>query len=140
MNTVRRHRLIWMVVIGLGLAIATGLTLYALGNNLNAFYSPHDIAQAKVEEGQTFRVGGLVVERSVRRLDDGLTVQFTLTDNQAQVDVLYTGILPDLFREGQGIVALGALNEQQQFIATQVLAKHDATYMPPEVQHALAQS
>jgi cytochrome c-type biogenesis protein CcmE len=138
MNKVRRQKLLWLVAIACGLTVAVVLVLYALRDNINAFYAPHDVAQGVVQPGETFRIGGLVVENSVRRTKDGLTVQFALTDERAQVTVLYTGVLPDLFREGQGIVALGELNAQQQFVATQVLAKHDATYMPPEVQQALA--
>jgi cytochrome c-type biogenesis protein CcmE len=138
MNKVRRQKLLWLMAIACGLTVAVTLVLYALRDNINAFYAPFDVAQGVVPPGQTFRIGGMVVEDSVRRTEDGLTVQFVLSDGRAQTTVLYTGVLPDLFREGQGIVALGELNAHQQFVATQVLAKHDATYMPPEVQQALA--
>ena len=118
------------------LAAATALVLTALEDNIVFFYSPTDIAEKGVAPGKRFRVGGLVAEHSVKRLDGG-TVEFAITDTLRQVPVTYRGVLPDLFREGQGVVAEGALRTDGVFAATEVLAKHDERYMPPEVVEAL---
>ena len=108
------------------------------------FYSPAQVATAlesgEVEKGQMFRLGGLVVEGSVVRDSDGITTQFDITDTADSVTVRYTGLLPDLFREGQGIVAQGKLNDKGVFVAQEVLAKHDENYMPPEVAEALKEA
>jgi cytochrome c-type biogenesis protein CcmE len=101
------------------------------------FFSPTEVVEGKAPTGHPFRIGGLVMNDSVKRKTDGLTTQFTLTDNAKQVIIEYTGILPDLFREGQGIVAMGQLNPQGVFVASEVLAKHDENYMPPEVAASL---
>lgn len=130
--TVRQKRILFVFSILVGVSLATGLTLYALNQNMNFFYSPSQVVAGEVPENVVFRVGGLVVEGSVRRSQD-LWVEFALTDGAEVVWVQYTGILPDLFREGQGIVALGQLNAEGVFVADQVLAKHDENYMPPEV-------
>jgi cytochrome c-type biogenesis protein CcmE len=127
--------LVAMVVFGVG--IATVLALTAFDENLMYFYSPTEIHAGKAPADRAIRVGGLVVDGSVRREGNGLAVQFDLTDNAAVVPVSYTGILPDLFREGQGIVAMGRIDNAGLFVADEVLAKHDENYMPPEVADAL---
>jgi cytochrome c-type biogenesis protein CcmE len=126
--------------VGIGivlLAAAVGLVLSALEENIVFFHSPSDVAAAKTPTGRTFRLGGLVAEDSVRRIAGSTVVAFTVTDGAADIRVSYTGILPDLFREGQGVVTEGKLNPDGVFVATEVLAKHDETYMPPEVADAL---
>lgn len=115
---------------------ALALALSALNRNINLFFSPTQVHAGEVPAGSTFRIGGMVVDNSVHRSDSDLSVTFALTDFAATVQVAYTGILPDLFREGQGIVALGTMRGAV-FVAEQVLAKHDETYMPPEVSDAL---
>ncbi len=114
---------------------AAALVLTALQENIRYFYSPSDLNTAPA--GRSIRLGGLVEEGSVKRQDDGLTVTFRITDLAASVPVTYKGILPDLFREGQGVVTEGTLGPGGQFVAREVLAKHDETYMPPEVADAL---
>jgi cytochrome c-type biogenesis protein CcmE len=114
--------------------------MYAMRGNINLFYPPADVAAGKAPVNVPIRVGGMVQEGSVNRSDDSLEVMFTITDFQASVPVLYTGILPDLFDEGQGAVASGELNEAGVLQATEVLAKHDENYMPPEVAEALEKS
>ncbi|MDF1585374.1 cytochrome c maturation protein CcmE [Marinimicrococcus flavescens] len=131
-----------MIVVVLALALvgaAAALVLTAMQDKIAFFVSPADIASGTVERGRDFRLGGLVVEGSIERASDG-SVAFTLTDGAGDVRVLYAGILPDLFREGQGIVAQGRLEEDGRFRAREVLAKHDETYMPPEVADALKRS
>jgi cytochrome c-type biogenesis protein CcmE len=103
------------------------------------FFSPSEVAAGEVPVNQTFRLGGLVVPGTVNRPDEGLTIEFALTDNAEMVTVQYTGILPDLFREGQGIVSKGKLGSNGVFVADEVLAKHDENYMPPEVADAMKQ-
>lgn len=115
------------------------LALTALSQNINLFYSPTQVANGEAPSDATFRLGGMVVDGSVRRSDGDLTVAFDLTDTARVVTVRYTGILPDLFREGQGIVTTGSMLDGQ-FVAREVLAKHDETYMPPEVSDALKQA
>ena len=137
MNRKRRNRLIVIALLVAGVGTAVGLALYALKENINLFYSPTQVAQGDVPHGRTFRLGGLVAKGSVQRATKGLTVHFVLTDGANSVPVAYEGILPDLFREGQGVVAQGKLNTAGQFLADQVLAKHDENYMPPEVADAL---
>jgi cytochrome c-type biogenesis protein CcmE len=137
MNPVRKQRL--MVVMGVvaGLGIAVALALTALQDNINLFYTPDEIAAGKAPVGEKMRVGGLVVEDSVSRDQETLEVTFDLTDGKGSFTVHYQGILPDLFREGQGIVANGTLVSRERFEAEEVLAKHDEQYTPPEVQEAL---
>jgi len=124
----------------LGISIATTLALKAFNENMMFFYSPTEIKEGKAPINQDFRLGGLVVEGSVRREDNNLTVFFDLTDNNEVITVSYAGILPDLFREGQGIIARGQLNDSEVVVAVEVLAKHDENYMPPEVSDALEKS
>ncbi len=118
------------------LAVAVGLVLFALEDNIVFFHSPSDVAEKKVTPGQRFRLGGLVAEGSVKR-GEGTTVRFAITDTAKTVNVSYTGVLPDLFREGQGVVTEGKLEAGGLFVADSVLAKHDETYMPPEVAESL---
>ncbi|WP_461536380.1 cytochrome c maturation protein CcmE [Spongorhabdus nitratireducens] len=136
MHPQRKRRLIAVLLIVLGVALAAGLVLMALKENINLYYSPSQIAAGEVKEGQRLRGGGLVVPGSLKRSEDGLDVEFEVTDNQAVVKVKYRGILPDLFREGQGIVVTGKM-ENGVINASEVLAKHDENYMPPEVQKAI---
>ena len=119
-----------------GLSVATLLALNAFRNNLMYFLTPAEVVAGEYPEQGMYRLGGMVVEGSVKRLDNGVTVEFDLTDYRETVTVRYTGILPDLFREGQGIVANGKL-DGQLFQADEVLAKHDENYMPPEVAEAM---
>ncbi len=134
----RRQRMIFVGVIVIGVGVAALLALRAFQGNLLYFFSPSQVMAGEAPQHQNFRVGGLVVDGSVKRPGTGLTVNFDLTDTLATVSVRYTGILPDLFREGQGIVALGRLRVDGAFEAEEVLAKHDENYMPPEVAEALA--
>ena len=140
MHPIRRQRLFIVLLIVLGVGIAVALATYAMRENINLFYPPADIVAGKAPVGKKMRAGGMVVEGSVKRATDSLTVRFEVTDYTATVPVEYTGILPDLFGEGQGVVASGVLGEDGLFRATEVLAKHDENYMPPEVQHALDKS
>ena len=128
--------MLFVGVIVAGVAAATGLVIAAMGENMLYFYSPSQIRAGEAPSGPSIRVGGLVVEGSVRR-GEGLEVSFTLTDGAEAVDVRYAGILPDLFREGQGIVASGVLEAGGGLWADEVLAKHDENYMPPEVAEAM---
>ncbi len=140
MNPKRKQRLILIAFLLSGFSVVIGLTLYALSENINLFYSPTQIAAGEAPEGARIRAGGMVLEGSVKRDAETLAVSFVLTDYQATVPVKYQGILPDLFREGQGIVALGRLGGDGELIADEVLAKHDENYMPPEVAEALEQA
>lgn len=137
MNAKRKQRLMLVLFLVFGVAIAVGLALYALNQNINLFYSPTQIAEGEAPVGTRIRAGGMVVEGSVIRDTESLKVRFDMTDYAKNVTVEYTGILPDLFREGQGIVAQGQLDSQGIFQAVEVLAKHDENYMPPEVAEAL---
>ena len=136
MHPVRRQRLFAVLFIVGFSSLAAGLAAYALRDNINHFYPPADIKAGKAPPGRAIRVGGMVVEGSVRR-GAGLRVRFEVTDYRATATVMYDGILPDLFAEGQGAVAAGVLDENGILQATQVLAKHDENYMPPEVAAAL---
>jgi len=133
----RSRRKVLVIAIVFGVAIAAVLGLTAFEENLLYFYSPVQVKAGEAPTSHSFRVGGLVVEGSVKREKNSLKVQFDLTDNTEIMTVEYTGILPDLFREGQGIVAMGSLLPSGQFVAQEVLAKHDENYMPPEVADAL---
>jgi cytochrome c-type biogenesis protein CcmE len=131
----KQQRLLLVAVALVLLGGASGLVLYALSDTVAFFVTPSEIAEGKVEADRRFRLGGLVVPGSIRH-DDG-TVAFMLTDQASEVQVRYRGILPDLFREGQGIVAQGEIDGQGVFLASEVLAKHDESYMPPEAAEAL---
>jgi len=135
----RRQRMIFVGVVLAGVSIATVLVLSAIGENMLYFYSPSQIVAGEAPRGGDvdLRVGGLVVEGSIKRQGDGLDVRFDVTDTAATVQVVFTGLLPDLFREGQSIVAVGRIDDDGVFQARDVLAKHDENYMPPEVAEAL---
>ncbi|SFN15391.1 cytochrome c-type biogenesis protein CcmE [Candidatus Pantoea varia] len=143
MNTRRRNRLYAAVAILLGLGLATALVMYALRSNIDLFYTPGEIlygkgeVHEKPEAGQRLRVGGMVMPGSVRRDPKTLAVSFKLYDARGVVSVSFEGILPDLFREGQGVVAQGVLAAGNQVIAKEVLAKHDEKYTPPEIEDAM---
>lgn len=139
MNPKRKQRL--YVILGLvaGLGVAVGLVMYALSQNINLFFTPTQLAGGKAPEAQLIRVGGMVAEGTVARDPQSLQVAFDVTDFENHVRVTYTGILPDLFREGQGVVVQGRM-AGGELKATEVLAKHDENYMPPEVAEALRQS
>lgn len=134
-----RHKRIAMIVGALvAIGIAVALILNALNSNIALFVTPSEVAAGKAPSGQAFRIGGMVKEGTVKR--DGLTVNFVITDMAKDIPVAYTGILPDLFKEGKGAVIQGRLDPSGKFIASEVLAKHDENYMPPEAQHALEQA
>lgn len=138
--TRRQQRMILVAAVVLGVAAAVGLGLRAFQENLLYFYSTSQVLEGDAPLDRKFRVGGLVVDGSVERDEGSLEVRFALTDTQTQLPVRYTGILPDLFREGQGIVTHGRLNEEGVFMADEVLAKHDENYMPPEVEDSIKQA
>ena len=134
-----RHKKLLWVVAGLALlGVATTLVLNALKTNLNYFYTPTQVANDEAPNNRSFRIGGLVLAGSLKRHTDGLTVEFVVTDTARNIPVSYKGILPDLFKEGKGVVAQGKLGANGYFVADQVLAKHDENYMPPEAAKALA--
>ena len=135
--TPRRKRLTFVLVGIAGISLAAFFLLNAFEQGLTLFYSPSDLAAGDVPKDKTIRVGGMVLEGSVERQPDDLTVHFVVTDTAETVVVSYTGILPDLFTEGQGVVAQGKMANDGIFMASEVLAKHDETYMPPEVADAL---
>jgi cytochrome c-type biogenesis protein CcmE len=138
--TPRKKRIAIVIAILAGMAIAAALILTAFEKNLLYFYSPTQIVNGEAPDSRSFRIGGLVMTDSVKRNKDTLDVSFILTDTINEIEVVYNGILPDLFREGQGIVANGKLDENKLFQADEVLAKHDENYMPPEVAQALKEA
>lgn len=140
MNPVRKQRLQLLIFFALVLAVAAGLVLYALRQNISLFYTPTQVALGDVTGKRAIRLGGMVVKGSIVRVPGDMSVRFALTDFNKTVYVNYHGILPDLFREEQGIVAFGSVTANGDFNATEVLAKHDANYMPPEVKEALSKS
>ena len=133
----RKRKLAVILFVATGLSATVGLTLFALGQNMNMFYTPSQVAMGEVEVGRRFRIGGMVKEGSFVSDSDSLKVRFETTDYAHAVPVEYEGILPDLFREGQGIVAEGSVDSQGLFSASKVLAKHDENYMSQEVKAAL---
>ncbi|MET0218448.1 MAG: cytochrome c maturation protein CcmE [Burkholderiales bacterium] len=136
-----RHKRFALIGAGLGaLAIATALVLNAFRSNLVFFFTPTQVAASEAPIGRPFRIGGMVETGSLRREADGLTVHFRVTDTAKTIPVVYRGILPDLFKEGKGVVAQGRLTPDGQFNASEVLAKHDENYMPPEAAHAMEQA
>jgi cytochrome c-type biogenesis protein CcmE len=139
-NPLRQKRLFMVLSILLGVGLALALALSALRQNINLFYTPSQIVNGEAPRDARIRAGGLVEKGSVKRANDSLQTDFVVTDGVARVVIRYHGILPDLFREGQGIVALGQLDEGGRLQADQVLAKHDENYMPPEVKQALEQA
>jgi len=136
----RHRRFVWIGAGVLVLGVAAALVLNAFQSNLVFFFSPTDIAENRAPQGRAFRIGGLVEEKSLTRAPDGLTVRFLVTDTAKTVPVVYTGILPDLFKEGKGVVAQGKMGPDGTFHATEVLAKHDENYMPPEAAAAVNQA
>ncbi|MDD1620908.1 MAG: cytochrome c maturation protein CcmE [Methylococcaceae bacterium] len=140
MKPARKQRLILIGLMLVGLGLAATFALQAFNENLMYFFSTTDVATGKAPKNSLFRLGGMVIKGSVERPDAGLLVKFKLSDFNKEVPVEYSGILPDLFREGQGIVAKGKLDERGVFVAEEVLAKHDENYMPPEVADSLKKS
>lgn len=137
MNPTRRRRLYFVVALVVGVGIAVTLALFAFRQNLMYYYTPSEVLAGKAPAQRSFRTGGLVKNGSVKRESDGVTVRFTITDTIKDMVVYYKGILPDLFREGQGIIANGNMGQDGVFVAKEVLAKHDENYMPPEVAASL---
>ena len=140
MTPTRKRRLIALLLILAGVGVASTVAFYSLQENLLYFQSPSDLAMQPIPPGRQFRLGGLVKPGSVTRTGGGLGTRFVVTDGPKEVEVEYVGILPDLFREGQGVIARGALDGNGLFAASEVLAKHDENYMPPEVAEALEES
>lgn len=140
MNKFHKQRLYFLVLFAIGLALAASLILYALKQNINAFLTPGQLATTHLPADYLIRLGGVVKQGSVVREKQGLGVQFVVTDFKHDVQVHYVGILPDLFREGKGVVAEGKLNPQGMLLAKQVLAKHDENYMPKNVYKALREN
>ncbi|MCP9439660.1 MAG: cytochrome c maturation protein CcmE [Nitrospira sp.] len=138
--TPRQKRFAFVGVGLLVLGVATALVLNAFQSNLVFFFTPTQVANGEVPKGRSFRIGGMVEEGSLQREADGLTVRFVVTDTAKRVPVVYKGILPDLFKEGKGAVAQGRLDADGTFVASEVLAKHDENYMPPEAAEALAKA
>ena len=134
----RHQRALWIVAALVAIGVAALLILNALNSNIALYVTPSEVVAGKAPQGQAFRIGGMVKDGSLRR--DGLTVHFVITDLVKDIPVAYTGILPDLFKEGKGAVIQGRLDGSGQFIASEVLAKHDENYMPPEAKHALEQA
>jgi len=133
-----RHKRLILVAAGMAiLGLATSLVLNALEGNLSYFFSPTEVAEGKAPADHVFRLGGMVEKGSVQRAEGDLTVHFVVTDFHKKIPVAYQGILPDLFAEGQGVIAQGKLNADGVFVADEVLAKHDENYMPPEVAAAM---
>ena len=140
MTPTRKRRLIALLLILAGVGVASTVAFYSLQENLLYFQSPSDLAMQPIPPGRQFRLGGLVKPGSVTRTGGGLGTRFVVTDGPKEVEVEYVGILPDLFREGQGVIARGEFDESGLFAASEVLAKHDENYMPPEVADALEKS
>ncbi|MEX2489271.1 MAG: cytochrome c maturation protein CcmE [Pseudomonadales bacterium] len=137
----RRNRLILVCLVVVASGAAVGMAMMALNENINLFYSPEQIVQGEAPIGQRIRAGGMVMDGSVQRAEEDLTVRFRISDTrEAEVPVEYVGILPDLFREGQGVIALGTLGRNGVFKADEVLAKHDENYMPPELEKMMAET
>ena len=133
-----RHKRIAAILVGvIALGVATALVLAAFQENLVFFFTPSQIAAHEAPQGRNFRIGGMVEKGSIKRQADGVTVQFTVTDTAKSIPVTYRGSLPDLFREGKGVVAQGQLGADGVFRANEVLAKHDENYMPPEAAEAI---
>jgi cytochrome c-type biogenesis protein CcmE len=133
MHPLRKKRLMMVLFIMTFSALGIALLVFAMRENLNLFFPPAEVASGKAPRHQTIRVGGYVVKDSVERLGEGLQVRFRLTDGWAETTVLYTGILPDLFSEGEAAVAKGKINDNNELESVEVLAKHDENYTPPEV-------
>ncbi|HEY7872823.1 MAG TPA: cytochrome c maturation protein CcmE [Rudaea sp.] len=139
MTPTRKRRLIAVSLILIAVGIAAALTTLALSRNMSYLFSPSEVLAGKAPDGATFRLGGVVLEHSIKRASGSLTVDFVVTDRFREMPVQYTGVLPDLFREGQSIIATGTM-QGNHFAAREVLAKHDETYMPKEVADAIAKA
>jgi len=137
MTPARKKRLSLIIVLVVGVGVAVGLVLKAMNENVMFFFSPTQVLAGEAPKDRPFRIGGLVVKGSVKRDPNSVVVHFDLTDSDKIVTIEYAGILPDLFREGQGIIANGRLNAKGMVVADEVLAKHDENYMPPEVHDAM---
>jgi cytochrome c-type biogenesis protein CcmE len=135
--TPRRKRLIAVAAIVIGVGAATAVALQAFQENLLYFYSPSQVTAGEVPSGRAFRLGGLVTNGSVQRTAGSIQIDFIVTDNAESIPVRYSGLLPDLFKEGKGVIAHGRMNDGGVFVADEVLAKHDENYMPPEVAESL---
>ena len=135
--TPRRKRMIAVAAIVIGVGAATAVALQAFQENIMYFYSPSQISDGEAPRGRAFRLGGLVTAGSLQRVPGSIEINFVVTDNAQSIPVKYSGLLPDLFREGQGVIAHGKLNDEGVFMADEVLAKHDENYMPPEVAESL---
>ena len=133
----RHRRFMWIALGLLVIGVAVTLVLRAFNSNLVFFFTPTEVAENKAPMDRSFRIGGLVTAGSVKRQPDGLTVTFEVTDMAKTIPVIYVGILPDLFKEGKGVVAQGKIGQDGMFRAAEVLAKHDENYMPPEAAEAL---
>jgi cytochrome c-type biogenesis protein CcmE len=135
--TPRRKRLLAVTAIVAGVAAATTLAMLAFEDNLLYFYNPTQVRAGEAPRDRMFRIGGMVTEGSVQRTEGTLKIRFVVTDYRESIPVNYEGLLPDLFREGQGVIAHGRLTDSGEFVANEVLAKHDENYMPPEVAESL---
>jgi len=135
--TPRRKRMIAVAAIVIGVGAATAVALQAFQENIMYFYSPSQISDGEAPRGRAFRLGGLVTTGSLQRVPGSIEINFVVTDNAQSIPVKYSGLLPDLFREGQGVIAHGKLDDNGVFLADEVLAKHDENYMPPEVAESL---
>jgi cytochrome c-type biogenesis protein CcmE len=135
--TPRRKRMIAVAAIVIGVGAATAVALQAFQENIMYFYSPSQISSGEAPRGRAFRLGGLVTTGSLQRVPGSIEINFVVTDNAQSIPVKYSGLLPDLFREGQGVIAHGKLDDNGVFLADEVLAKHDENYMPPEVAESL---
>ena len=133
----RHKRFLFIAVALAGVGLAVGLVLYGLRGNVNLYFTPTQVFNNEVPNGRSFRIGGLVEDGSIKREKDGLTVNFVITDTHKSIPVVYKGILPDLFKEGKGVVAQGKVQANGVMVADEVLAKHDENYMPPEAADAL---
>ncbi len=136
----RQKKFTYIIIALVALGAAVGLVLYALKNNVSLYFTPTQVYNKEAPQGRSFRIGGLVEPGSVKRQDKEVTVHFNITDNARSMPVIYKGILPDLFKEGKGVVAQGKIESDNMFHAEEVLAKHDENYMPPEAQDALDQA
>ena len=136
----RRQRMLLIALVLVGVTVAVGFAVRAFQENLSYFFSPSDVVAGKAPKDRTFRLGGMVVDKSVTREPGSLTVDFRVTDYANTLPVRYTGVLPDLFSEGKGVVVRGKFGPGGDFIAQEVLAKHDENYMPPEVADSLARA
>jgi cytochrome c-type biogenesis protein CcmE len=133
----RQKRFAFIIAALVGLSVVVGLVLNALQNNVSLYFTPTQVFNKEAPQGRSFRIGGVVEEDSVKRQKDGLSVHFVITDRHKSIPVVYKGILPDLFKEGKGVVAQGKVEADGMMHADEVLAKHDENYMPPEAADAL---